>query len=139
MAAARAAHPWVAILLYLKVVRRIPVVRLESMEAGIVVVIIMDMEVRQAQPLEEEQVEVLPQVLQPVQTVLIILAVAVVLVPATTAAAAAAAAPHPCPVTKDTQAVMVVSDMVAMVEIHQVPPLHFLAAAAVPEQAVQAM
>lgn len=123
----------------MKVVQRIQVVRQALMEAGAVVVLITDTEAPLVHLLQEELEAVSPQVPQLVRTALIILAVAVVLVLATTAAAVAAAAPHPCPVTKDTQAVMVVSDMVAMVGIHQVPPLHILAVAAVPEQAVQAM
>ena len=113
-------------------------VRQALVEAGVVAAI-MDTEAQPVQLLQEELEAVSPQVPQLVRTALIILAVAVVLVLATTAAAVAAAAPHPCPVTKDTQAVTAVSDMVAMVGIHQVPPLHILAAAAVPEQAVQAM
>ena len=138
MAAARAAHPCVAVLLYLKVVRRIPVVRLESMEAGVVAAI-MDTEAQPVQLLQEELEAVSPQVPQLVRTALIILAVAVVLVLATTAAEAEAEAPHPCLVTKDTQAVMVVSVMVEMVEIPQALLMHTLAVAAVPEQAGQAM
>jgi len=99
----------------------------------------MDMEVQRVQPLEEELEVVLPQVLQRVQTVLIILAEAAALVPATMAAAAEAAAPRLCLVIKDTPVLMAVSDMAEMVEILRALPLHTLVAAAVLAQADQAM